>query len=118
MVVVGLSTLRYVVLRHEGVPEPHFDFMLEVTVCEDLLSWRALHWPPTTGDYFVRLPDHRNAYLEYEGPVSRGRGVVRRVAAGTCEAQFGDGLLTVNFPEGWELTAVKDSPGQWYCAVI
>ena len=55
MVVGALSTLRFVVLRHEGVPDPHFDFMLEVTVGEDLPSWRAAHWPPSTGDYFARF---------------------------------------------------------------
>jgi len=32
-----------------------------------------------------RLPDHRSAYLDYEGPVSGGRGTVRRVAAGELE---------------------------------
>lgn len=30
-----------------------------------------------------RLADHRLAYLEYEGPVSGGRGSVRRLDAGT-----------------------------------
>lgn len=32
-----------------------------------------------------RLPDHRTAYLEYEGPVSGNRGEVARVAWGECE---------------------------------
>ncbi len=31
----------------------------------------------------VRLADHRPAYLDYEGPVSRGRGDVTRVLSGT-----------------------------------
>jgi hypothetical protein len=33
-----------------------------------------------------RLPDHRLAYLDYEGPVSGDRGSVRRLDVGTfCE---------------------------------
>ena len=33
----------------------------------------------------TRLPDHRLAYLEYEGPVSGNRGVVRRIDSGKYE---------------------------------
>jgi hypothetical protein len=33
-----------------------------------------------------RLADHRRLYLDYEGPVSDGRGVVRRLASGRIEA--------------------------------
>lgn len=33
----------------------------------------------------LRLPDHRAMYLEYEGPISEGRGSVRRLDAGTFE---------------------------------
>jgi hypothetical protein len=117
--VVGVSArpARYVVLCHEAVAQPHYDFMIELSEGGDLPTWRAPRWPPSTGDYFVRLPDHRNAYLEYEGPVSGGRGTVRRVAAGACEARLGDGVLSVAFPDGRELTAVKDSPEQWHCIV-
>ena len=32
----------------------------------------------------VRLPDHRPRYLSYEGPISGDRGIVRRIAEGTC----------------------------------
>jgi hypothetical protein len=32
----------------------------------------------------VRTPDHRPAYLSYEGEVSGDRGVVERVAEGVC----------------------------------
>ncbi|MBM3965642.1 MAG: hypothetical protein FJ308_11350 [Planctomycetes bacterium] len=34
------------------------------------------------GVRFWRLPMHRSAYLSYEGPISRGRGHVRRVGNG------------------------------------
>ena len=32
-----------------------------------------------------RLPDHRRAYLDYEGPISGNRGQVQRVASGSYE---------------------------------
>lgn len=31
-----------------------------------------------------RLPDHRAAYLDYEGDVSANRGCVTRLASGSC----------------------------------
>lgn len=37
-----------------------------------------------------RLDDHRTAYLDYEGPVSRGRGTVRRLDRGTYVTQEWD----------------------------
>lgn len=45
----------------------------------------------------TRLADHRAAYLAYEGPVSGGRGVVRRVASGTAriEVERDDELVVV-----------------------
>jgi hypothetical protein len=33
----------------------------------------------------ARLPDHRLAYLDYEGPVSSGRGEVKRIDRGDYE---------------------------------
>src|SRR4051812_12148220 len=87
---------RYVLLRHECPPEAdkpsHWDFMLERDGA--LLTWSLLNLPdawtrkadersPSTSETpATRLPDHRLAYLDYEGPISGGRGVVRRVAHG------------------------------------
>ena len=75
-------TLRYVVLRHEDIPEPHFDLMFETTPGSDLATWRSDRWPIDAPTPLVKLADHRPAYLEYEGPISGNRGSVRRVAAG------------------------------------
>lgn len=51
-----------------------------------LLTW-ALSAPLQLTDEvkFSRLPDHRTAYLQYEGPVSDDRGSVSRVISGTYE---------------------------------
>jgi DNA polymerase Ligase (LigD) len=70
-----------VILEHDH-PFPHVDFMIE---CGDRLrSWRLLT-PPAPGETIAAeaIGDHRNDYLDYEGPVSRGRGHVKRWDAGT-----------------------------------
>lgn len=73
---------RFVILRHamplESARPSHWDLMLEV---EDRLWTWALPLPPSAAATNIegeRLVDHRLAYLEYEGPVSGGRGSVER----------------------------------------
>lgn len=80
-----IAALRYVVLRHDGVAEPHFDIMFETEPGSPLATWRATHWPVAEGDALTRLKDHRRDYLDYEGPISGNRGSVRRVARGTLK---------------------------------
>lgn len=74
---------RFVILHHASPRGDHWDLMLENE--EALTTW-ALP-PQTLGEAFVctaaPLPEHRLAYLEYEGPVSGNRGSVRRVDAGS-----------------------------------
>lgn len=72
---------RFVILEHDH-PHRHWDLMLEAG--ELLRSWR-LESPPCS-DKSVRaeaIGDHRRIYLDYEGPVSGGRGQVRRWDGGT-----------------------------------
>lgn len=55
--------------------------MLEVG--EVLRTWRLRDFPhPGLAVAAEPLPDHRKAYLDYEGPVSGGRGTVAQVDAG------------------------------------
>jgi hypothetical protein len=74
---------RFVVLEHrwDGV---HWDLMLE---SEGALRTWALSAFPTVGEDIPAnaLPDHRIAYLDYEGPISGNRGSVRRVDRGSYE---------------------------------
>jgi hypothetical protein len=77
--------LRYVVLRHEGVDRPHFDLLFETAPGSALAAWRAQHWPVEDGEAVEPLADHRRVYLDYQGPVSGDRGVVRRVHEGRHE---------------------------------
>jgi hypothetical protein len=74
---------RFVVLTHDH-PFLHWDLMLEQG--DSLRTWRLARPPDTAGPIDAEaLPDHRVAYLEYEGPVSGGRGTVERWEVGTYE---------------------------------
>ena len=72
---------RYVVLEHD-YPGLHWDLMLEAG--DVLRTWRLAAPPcvdqaaPATATF-----DHRPVYLDYEGPISGGRGQVVRWDAGT-----------------------------------
>ncbi|MEN6457618.1 MAG: DNA polymerase ligase N-terminal domain-containing protein [Thermoguttaceae bacterium] len=67
--------MRYVILRHETAQGVHFDFMLEA---EGALKTWSFAETPRQGVAVEchSLPDHRLAYLDYEGPISGGRGSV------------------------------------------
>jgi len=79
---------RFVLLEHTGHPDDpagcHFDLLLEEA--EACRSWRleeipAFGGPPVTA---TPLPDHRLVWLDrLAGEVSGGRGVARRVDAGS-----------------------------------
>jgi hypothetical protein len=78
---------RFAVLTHDW-PTPHFDLVLEgVGLCP---TWRLAAEPQ--GEVPAeRIADHRKEYLEYEGPVSGGRGTVTRWDGGTFrENRCGD----------------------------
>jgi DNA polymerase Ligase (LigD) len=72
---------RYVILEHDH-PHRHWDLMLESG--DVLRTWR-LAGPPRPGAAVAAEAsfDHRLVYLEYEGPISGGRGSVVRWDAGT-----------------------------------
>lgn len=120
---------RYVLLRHECLPEykpSHWDLMLEVDgvlatwELSDLpaawaavlnLEQREIRSPMTV----TRLPDHRLAYLDYEGPVSGNRGSVTRIAGGSCKILESNSAMLLAILHGEslrgevKLTRVKDS---------
>lgn len=91
--------MRAVLLLHE-LPDgtSHYDWMIERCEQGPLVAFRVgeridvrtcFEWTAQ------RLPDHRRAYLDYEGEVSGGRGHVRRVASGKCEIHTLDDDLFV-----------------------
>lgn len=79
---------RFVVLLHTGQGDDHWDLMLSTG--EGLATWQCPADPCRLrlGESFActRLADHRAEYLEFEGPVSGGRGRVLRLAEGTWRA--------------------------------
>lgn len=82
--------LRFAVLHHEGVAEPHFDLLFEREPGSALAAFRSPVWPITQATELTALKDHRREYLEYEGPVSGDRGHVTRVAGGTVRVERED----------------------------
>ena len=75
---------RFVILEHD-YPELHWDLMLEAGAA--LRTWRLAAPPQVLGERIAAtaLPDHRLHYLDYEGPISGGRGTVKRWDAGSYE---------------------------------
>ncbi len=74
---------RFVILTHD-CPTPHWDFLVEAGGV--LSAWR-LHGEPCAGTDIPAEPnaDHRLLYLDYQGPVSGGRGNVTRWDAGYAD---------------------------------
>ena len=96
-------TVRFAVLRHEGIDSPHFDLLIETGPDRPLATWRCDAWPIAATTTLTRLPDHRRIYLDYEGPVSGGRGTVRRVAGGQC-------MLRIESNERWIVQLAEMPP--------
>lgn len=69
--------------------EVHWDLMVEAGEGEPLITFQ-LPAPPLRELEGRRLPDHRRAYLEYEGQVSGGRGEVAIWDRGRVEDEAGD----------------------------
>jgi hypothetical protein len=81
------SPRQFVLLRHERSNGVHWDLMLDTgealatwQIHDDPADWAPVAQPPSLE--LTRLPDHRRDYLDYEGPVSGGRGHVSRTDAG------------------------------------
>jgi hypothetical protein len=107
---------RFVVLEHHwrGV---HWDLMLQWG--ETLRTWALEHSPLTTGPIpATPLPDHRLRYLDYEGPISGGRGSVVQWDRGTYEllAETESGVqvrLTGSRLNGEFEVVQQSGTGQW-----
>jgi hypothetical protein len=100
-----MAALRYVILRHDGVAEPHIDLMIETYPGSQLSTWRLAHWPVESATPATRLRDHRRFYLEYEGEIAGHRGFVHRIADGTCEVEIGEASL-------WTIRILKGATPQ------
>ncbi|MCZ6699701.1 MAG: hypothetical protein O7D94_12280, partial [Planctomycetota bacterium] len=89
---------RFVILRHVLPNDTHFDLMIEAG--ERLATWRCPNEPETAGGdgmHCEKIGEHRQIYLDYEGPVSGHRGNVYRHDRGSCS-------IKVQSDVAWELT--------------
>ena len=77
---------RYVILQHETAGGVHFDLMLELGAA--MRTWSLSQAPANGVEIHAKgLPDHRLAYLDYEGLVSGNRGSVARWDRGTYQIE-------------------------------
>lgn len=81
--------MRFAILTHDH-PFVHWDLLIEQA--GSLRAWRLLEHPTrwlraadSPAIPAESIPDHRLAYLDYEGPVSRERGSVARWDGGDCD---------------------------------
>lgn len=110
---------RFVLLEHDH-PVLHWDFMLEVD--GTLRTWRFDRIPTEEATFTaVALPDHRLAYLDYEGPVSGHRGSVQRMDRGhysTLELGTTDWTVRIDGERLRGTCALKRTAGadqSWHC---
>ena len=109
---------RFVVLEHERRCARHWDLMLETGPA--LATW-ALPEPPDAADTMIAeaLADHRLAFLDYQGPISGGRGSVTRWDQGTYEVQRRSETQLVVTLQGKKLAGtltlarLPEEPGRW-----
>jgi hypothetical protein len=109
---------RFVILRHDSPRGAHFDFMLEA---DDALKTWALPRPPEVGMEIdcEALADHRLAYLDYEGPISAGRGSVARWDEGDytlecrSEAEWIVNLAGERLIGRAKLLRTESKPNEW-----
>jgi hypothetical protein len=110
----GIS-VRYAVLWHAAVDEPHFDFLVETRPGSDLATWRVTAWPVIGAADATRLKDHRRIYLDYEGDLSGHRGRVERIDGGSCQLEIGeDAVWTIRGVHGPTAIILRQISGdQW-----
>ncbi len=107
-------------LRHELADdaggESHFDWMMQRAGAEGLLRFRVMVRIDEEGSGFEaqRIGDHREAYLDFEGEVPGGRGVVSRVASGVVVSiRDGEDELEIELDIGW-FWGVRVGEDEWF----
>ena|SRR5438105_5059151 len=76
---------RFTIVAHDH-PFDHWDLFVEAGPV--LRTWRLIpRLDPDTSIVVEPTPEHRLQYLDYEGPISGGRGSVRRIDTGTFDWQ-------------------------------
>lgn len=89
----------FAVLEHRQGDAVHWDLLVQIGDEPRLRTWRLAD-DPTAGHSPIAaepIAAHRRRYLDYQGPISGGRGSVRRVDRGSAavEALTSDELRLV-----------------------
>jgi hypothetical protein len=109
---------RFALLTHDSPRGLHYDFFLEEG---GMLKTWALPQLPEPGREMAceSLADHRLLYLDYQGPISGGRGTVVRWDQGTftirtwaCDELLVE-LAGAKLAGRVELRRQPESPSQW-----
>ena len=108
--------MRFVILHHRGVTNPHFDLMLQLPNNE-LRTWQIAN-PSESAVLPARaIVNHRSAYLQYEGPISGGRGFVKRWDRGIYLALADESSLFRAMLRGEKLHGIlemrRDGSNDW-----
>jgi hypothetical protein len=114
---------RFVVLEHDSPRGLHWDLLLETAGV--LATW-ALPRPPEPGLTLEAeaLPDHRPAYLDYEGKLSGDRGSVSRWDQGTYDLERWDASSIAVILHGGRiegrvtLEAISTRPARWRFSTV
>lgn len=113
---------RFVILHHRQSDGEHWDLMIERG--DVLWTWQLARNPLTPGPWPIparRIGDHRKAYLEYEGPLTRNRGEVKRIEAGCVEITETDaGGIHIDFTAGsirGAFALARSGPDSWVLTV-
>ena len=107
---VSDALLRFAVLRHEGIDQPHFDFLFETAPGSMLQTWRLNAWPIMEAQEAQRIRDHRPAFLTYQGSLTGDRGHVVRVDEGTCLADVSARRVVVDLSPSGQRLAFEAQP--------
>jgi hypothetical protein len=101
--------MQFALLEHTTAKGVHWDLLVERPDRDRLATWRLLENPLENDEVPAEpIGDHRRIYLEYEGPISRGRGWVRRADRGRCDCTARpDGLWRLRL-EGQQLRGVYE----------
>ncbi len=113
-----MESPRTVLLVH-SLPDgsAHIDWMVERPLptpdapspAHRLATWRVVHRidrPLLAPFRAIPLPDHRDRYLSYEGPVSGDRGEVRRLAAGVVVGGGAQARPPFSLRIAWDLATI------------
>jgi len=116
---------RFAVLEHDSPDGLHWDLLVEWDAAAR--TWRLPSPPampepsrPAESVVCTALADHRIGYLDYEGPVSGGRGTVRRWDVGTYRlVEDAPGRLVIDcwgqrIKGRWVLEQLPEQRGAWH----